>query len=174
MYRGTGAQMQSFFRKLAAVLDSFLDEQIESAGVGAGGTMLFGFSQGAMMSLHVAPRRRLALAGAVVASGRLLAPGLLKEETVSKPPILLMHGDSDEVMLSASLSEAEKHLLETGFQVETHIGRGVGHSIPLDGRRHPLLAQLRRRQLIRQIREGRRASYNRCVSSGPDLKSLSG
>ena len=129
----TDALMQSSFRKSAAVLDSFLDEQIESAGVGAGRTMLFGFSQGAMMSLHVAPRRRLSLAGVVAASGRLLAPGLLKEEAVSRPPIMLMHGDSDEVVLSASLREAEKHLLEAGFQVETHIGRGVGHSIPPDG-----------------------------------------
>lgn len=129
----TDEQMQSSFMQSVLALDGFLDQQIDGAGFRAARTMLFGFSQGAMMALHVAPRRWGALAGVVAASGRLLAPELLKKEVFSTPPIMLMHGDSDEVVPSASLGEAEKHLLEAGFRVETHIGRGVGHSIPPDG-----------------------------------------
>ena len=48
---------------------------------------LVGFSQGAMMSLHIAPRRAPAIAGVVAISGRLLAPELLATETVSRPPV---------------------------------------------------------------------------------------
>ena len=52
-----------------------------------------------MMSLHVAPRRAEPVAGIVAFSGRLIAPERLAADALSKPPVLLIHGDADEATL---------------------------------------------------------------------------
>ena len=64
---------------------------------------LVGFSQGAMMALHVGLRRRRAPAAIVGYSGLLVGPERLKEATArdprgAPPPILLIHGDQDPVI----------------------------------------------------------------------------
>jgi phospholipase/carboxylesterase len=55
-------------------LNAFLDTVMAEEGVTPERTILVGFSQGTMMSLHVAPRRAEAMAGVVGFSGRLLSP----------------------------------------------------------------------------------------------------
>lgn len=117
----------------AADLDAFLDAAMAAEGVGPDRTILFGFSQGTMLSLQVAPRRAEPLAGVVGFSGRLLAPEALAAETVSRPPVLLVHGDADEVVPFAALSETGRALDAAGFEVQAHIMRGTGHGIAPDG-----------------------------------------
>ncbi len=96
-------------------------------------TVLVGFSQGTMMALHVGLRRRAPFAGIVGFSGRLLEPELLPGEIVSRPPVLLVHGDQDPMVPFASLAEAERGLKAAGVEVATHVSRGVGHGIAPDG-----------------------------------------
>ena len=74
-------------------LNAFLDALMVDEDVLPEQVVLFGFSQGTMMSLYVAPRREDEVAGIVAFSGRLLKPELLSDETVSRPPVLLVHGD---------------------------------------------------------------------------------
>jgi len=96
--------------------------------------MLLGFSQGAMMALHVAPRRDEAVAGVVAISGRLLEPEALIDEAVCKPPVLLIHGDQDEVVPVQSLPIAAQALQDAGWtEVYAHIMKGSGHGIAPDG-----------------------------------------
>lgn len=123
----------SSMRRSVEDLDAFLDAALEAEGVMPSRTALFGFSQGTMMSLHVAPRRGEALAGVVGFSGRLLAPERLKGETVSRPPILLAHGDRDEMVPPQSMPEAAEALAAAGFDVVTHVMKGQGHGISPDG-----------------------------------------
>jgi len=95
---------------------------------------LFGFSQGTMMSLHVAPRREDAVAGVVGFSGRLLAPELLVDQVISRPPVLLVHGDMDDVVDIQSMPQAAEVLQESGFkEVFAHVMKGTGHGIAEDG-----------------------------------------
>jgi phospholipase/carboxylesterase len=95
---------------------------------------LVGFSQGTMMSLHVAPRRSDAVAGVVGFSGRLVAPELLADEVVVRPPVLLIHGDVDEVVPPQSLPEAAEALQRAGWEeVYAHVMKGTGHGIAPDG-----------------------------------------
>lgn len=95
---------------------------------------LFGFSQGSMMALHVAPRREDALAAVVAFSGRLLEPELLVDEVQSRPPVLLVHGDQDDVVPPASMPEAAEALQGAGWSdVYAHVMRGTGHGIAPDG-----------------------------------------
>lgn len=122
--------MQSAIADLNAFLDALMvDEDVLPEQV-----VLFGFSQGTMMALHVAPRREDPVAGIVAFSGRLLSPEALKDEVVSKMSILLVHGDADDVVPPQSLPEAAEALQEAGFQdVFAHIQKGTGHGIAEDG-----------------------------------------
>ncbi|MEL0435582.1 alpha/beta hydrolase [Phycobacter sp. K97] len=122
--------MQAAVEDLNAFLDALMvDEDVLPEQV-----VLFGFSQGTMMSLHVAPRREDPVAGVVAFSGRLLGPDTFKDEVVSRMPVLLVHGDADDVVPVQSLPEAAEALQEAGFQeVFAHIQKGTGHGIAPDG-----------------------------------------
>lgn len=110
-------------------LNAFLDTVLEEEGISPENLMLLGFSQGTMMSLHVAPRRDEAVAGVVGFSGRLLGPERLEDEVKVKMPMLLIHGDQDDVVPPASLPEAANALTAAGFEVYAHISKGTAHGI---------------------------------------------
>ncbi|MEP5153962.1 alpha/beta fold hydrolase [Planktotalea sp.] len=115
-------------------LNAFLDALMVDEDVLPEQVVLFGFSQGTMMSLHVAPRREDAVAGVVGFSGRLLSPELLVDEVVVRPPVLLVHGDQDDVVPVQSLPEAADALQKAGFEdVFAHIMKGTAHGIAPDG-----------------------------------------
>lgn len=115
-------------------LNAFLDALMVDEDVLPEQVVLFGFSQGSMMALHVAPRREDEVAGVVAFSGRLLAPELLKDEVISRPPVLLIHGDADDMVPPQSLPRAAEALQEAGWSdVYAHIMKGTGHGIAPDG-----------------------------------------
>lgn len=115
------------------LLNEWLDEVEVNEGIKPDRTIIFGFSQGTMMALHVGPRRKNSLAGIVGFSGRLLFPELLSDELQTKPPVLLVHGDSDDMVPPAALPEAADALTKAGFEVYTHISKNTGHGIAPDG-----------------------------------------
>ncbi len=117
----------------ATDLDAFIDKVLADEGLTPDRLALVGFSQGTMMSLHVAPRRAAPIGGLVGFSGRLMRPELLAAEAVSKPPVLLIHGDQDEVVPPASLPEAADALVAAGFETYSHVSKGTGHGIAHDG-----------------------------------------
>lgn len=114
-------------------LNGFLDARMADEGVGPEAVALVGFSQGAMMSLHVAPRRAAPVAAIVAISGRLLAPELLQVQLRVKPPVLLIHGDEDPVVPFADMSAAGNALVAAGFETYGHVMKGTGHGIAPDG-----------------------------------------
>ena len=115
-------------------LNAFLDALMVDEDVLPEQVVLFGFSQGTMMALHVAPRREDAVAGVVAFSGRLLSPESLKDEAQVRPPVLLVHGDMDDVVPPQSLPAAAEALQEAGWQdVYAHVMKGTGHGIAPDG-----------------------------------------
>lgn len=113
-------------------LNAFLDARLAAEGLGPEALALVGFSQGAMMSLHVAPRRAPAVAAVVAISGRLLAPELLGE-VKTRPPVMLIHGDRDPVVPFAEMDRAAEALAAAGFDVYGHIMEGTPHGIAPDG-----------------------------------------
>ncbi|SFB14714.1 phospholipase/carboxylesterase [Poseidonocella pacifica] len=118
----------------SADLDAFLDGLMVDEDLLPEQVVLFGFSQGTMMSLHVAPRREDAVAGIVAFSGRLLKPELLVDEVVSRPPVLLVHGDQDDVVPPQSLPDAAEALQQAGWkEVFAHVMKGTAHGIAPDG-----------------------------------------
>lgn len=117
----------------APVLDQFIDQELERHGLEEDKLLLIGFSQGTMMSLHVALRRPRQVAGILGYSGILAGPELLAAEAVSKPPIQLIHGDMDEMLPVGNLHEAVSALDGAGFDVQGHVSPGAGHTIAQDG-----------------------------------------
>ena len=115
-------------------LNAFLDALLVDEDLLPEQMVLFGFSQGTMISLHVAPRREDPVAGIVAFSGRLLSPESLADETRVRPPVLLVHGDADDVVPVQSLPVAAEALQEAGWQdVFAHIMKGTAHGIAPDG-----------------------------------------
>ncbi|MBF9060279.1 prolyl oligopeptidase family serine peptidase [Rhodobacterales bacterium HKCCSP123] len=120
--------------RAAEDLNAFLDRMMIDEDMLPEQVALVGFSQGTMMSLHVAPRREDPVAGVVGFSGRLVNPEALAEEVVVRPPILLVHGDRDDVVPPQSLPEAAEALERAGFtEVYAHIMQGTAHGIAPDG-----------------------------------------
>lgn len=119
--------------RAAADLNAFLDQRLADEGLTPAALALVGFSQGAMMSMHVAPRRAVAMAGVVAISGKLMMPQVLAAEAKVKPPVLLIHGDRDDVVPFGEMQAAGNALVKAGFETFGHVMQGTGHGIAPDG-----------------------------------------
>ncbi len=109
-------------------LDRFLDAELVRYRLGPGRLVLVGFSQGTMMALHVGLRRAAAPAAVVGYSGLLAGPEHLGEITV-RPPVLLIHGEADDLIPADALHMAREQLAHAGVGVEWHVRPGLGHGI---------------------------------------------
>ncbi|MCB2144565.1 MAG: dienelactone hydrolase family protein, partial [Rhodobacteraceae bacterium] len=114
-------------------LNAFFDARLAEEGMRPDQLAVVGFSQGTMMALHVLPRRAEPVAGIVAFSGRLLVPERLAAEALSKPPVLLVHGDQDPMVPFADMGVAGRALAEAGFETYGHVMKGTGHGIAPDG-----------------------------------------
>lgn len=128
----------------APCLDAFLDAELARLGLGDDRLALVGFSQGTMTALHTALRRPKPCAVVVGFSGALLKPEVLGEEILSRPHVLLVHGDADEVVPFQALGQALEALELNGVPVEAYRRPGLGHGIDQEGLQLCALALVRR------------------------------
>jgi phospholipase/carboxylesterase len=119
----------------APVLDAFLDAELARHGLTAKDLALVGFSQGTMMALHVAFRRKAPIAGVVGYSGLLSGPEHLPADIRSKPPVILVHGDMDQVVPAMAMNAAVRALERVDVPVEWHLRPGLPHGIDGEGLR---------------------------------------
>ena len=127
--------------KTAPVIERFLDAELARRNLPPRALALVGFSQGTMMSLHVGLRRNAGPAAIVGYSGMLVLPNDGPPEAVapdirSHPPVLLVHGDRDELIPVEALFLAAQGLAALGVPVEWHLSSGIGHGIDGEGLRH--------------------------------------
>lgn len=125
----SGPALAAGVRQAATVLDAFIDQQLARFGLTEAELAIVGFSQGTMTALQVAPRRQRALAAVIGFSGALVAAETLSAELRSRPRVLLVHGDADEVVNPACLAQAERSLSAVGIPVLTEMRPGLDHSI---------------------------------------------
>jgi phospholipase/carboxylesterase len=114
------------------VLAQFLDDLWNQTGLTAGDTILAGFSQGAMMALHVGLSLREPPMGILAFSGAFLPPEGFGTAS-AYPPVALIHGDMDTMVDPACSVEAEAALKAAGVPVRHHVSRGTAHGIAPDG-----------------------------------------
>lgn len=115
--------------------EQILTEQVlgylAKANVDASKLFLWGFSQGAAMSLILGLRGTLKPKGVVPMSGFLPSPVKKWEALDRHAKYLLVHGTNDEVLPPASSLSALRFLLEHGIRAEYHEYRGR-HKMTLD------------------------------------------
>jgi phospholipase/carboxylesterase len=116
-------------RAAAPALERFLDQELKRYGLPASACALVGFSQGTMMALHVGLHRFEPLAAIVGYSGLLADTAT----PTARPPVLLVHGDRDDVIPVGALLAATEGLGRAGVRTRWRISGGAGHTIAEDG-----------------------------------------
>src|SRR3954452_16953946 len=124
----------------APQLDAFLDAELARHKLPPSALALVGFSQGTMMALHIGLRRAAPPAAIVGYSGMLVLEGDsdlegYKPQLRARPPVLLIHGDADDLIPVQALMHASQALAALEVPVEWHISAGVGHGIDDEGLR---------------------------------------
>lgn len=122
-------------------LHAFLDAELTRRQLPPEALALVGFSQGTMMSLHAGLRRKVAPAAIVGYAGMLVFPeegdlDAFAAEITSRPPVLLIHGDQDQLIPVQALMHAAQGLAALDVPTQWHVSSGVGHGIDQEGLRH--------------------------------------
>jgi phospholipase/carboxylesterase len=125
-------------------LERMIAAELATTGLPPERLALVGFSQGTMMALHVGLHRAQSVAAIVGYSGMLvLPPGSgpqgLAGELAARPPVLLVHGDQDDVIPPEALFISAESLAAAEVPCERHLASGVGHGIDEEGLRHGAL-----------------------------------
>lgn len=114
----------------APLLNNYIDAALAEYNLSDDKLALVGFSQGTMMSLYAAPRRKKPIAGVLGYSGAMIGgEGLVGNASIVKMPIHLIHGDFDTVVPVAAYYHATQTLIGAGFTVSGNVTPGLPHSI---------------------------------------------
>jgi phospholipase/carboxylesterase len=127
------ASMLQGARRAAAALDEYLDQLLARHGLGGDRLALVGFSQGTMMALHAALRRPRPVGAVLGFSGALVGAEALAAEVRSRPPVMLVHGDADDVVPVQALFMAVEALAAAEVPVQWLLRPGLPHSIDPEG-----------------------------------------
>lgn len=125
----TPSALQAGGARAAPALEAVMDAELTRLGLARDAVALAGFSQGAMMALYVGLRRLPPVRGVIAISGALLATPDATADCVAHPPVLLVHGQADEVVPFSRGLEAESVLLAMRVPVQTVWRPGLGHGI---------------------------------------------
>ena len=125
----TPAVMEAGARSAAGFLDAFIDAELARLGLPAEAYALMGFSQGSMTVLFTGLRRVAAPRAILAFSGALVAPETLAAELANHAPVLIVHGEADDVVPVQRSHDAETALRAAKVPVEAVYVPRLGHGI---------------------------------------------
>ena len=114
-------------------LDNFINEVTSQNKLSLNDIALVGFSQGCMISLQTALKKRDKIKCLIGYSGKILNIKHLNQNINSKPEIFLMHGDKDAVVPINFLLEAKEFFNKNNYTIQTKIFKNCEHRIPTEG-----------------------------------------
>lgn len=124
------AQLEAGVESAAAALGGFVAAEVARLGLPPGRVALMGFSQGAMTVLEAGLRGAVPNPACILAySGGMIGADRLPGRIASKPPVLLVHGEADEVVPVAATRMAESALIDAGVPVRALYRPGLGHGL---------------------------------------------
>ena len=135
VWQAEGVDRLAEVRNGAAIVNQFIDQELAKRNLADDKLILCGFSQGTMLSLHIALRREKPCAGVLGFSGRLESPEILADEITVRPPVMLIHGEEDPMLSIDLMDKAAAVMTENGVTVECYRRPGLGHGIDADGMR---------------------------------------
>ncbi|MGI4851948.1 MAG: alpha/beta hydrolase [Janthinobacterium lividum] len=113
------------------ILQNYIDQVIEKYQVSEQDIALVGFSQGSMIAIATALIRTHSLAAVLSYSGAFVLP---ESYDINKDvPVLLIHGDFDQVVPIMYQDMSQKALVMRGVSVNTYICKNIGHGINQEG-----------------------------------------
>ena len=93
---------------------------------------LSGFSQGCMMSINLGLTSDQKFSCIVGFSGKIINQEDLKLRKKNSTNILLIHGDSDQVVSPNFLLEAKDFFIRNNIEIKTHLIENCDHHIPIE------------------------------------------
>jgi phospholipase/carboxylesterase len=123
------ALVEAGLRRVQPILDRFVDAELARLSLPATEYALMGFSQGGMTALFTGLRRAVAPRAILGFSGALIAAEKLAAELVNRAPVLLVHGEADEVVPVSRSRNAAVALRAAGIAVEEQYSPNLGHNI---------------------------------------------
>jgi len=114
-------------------LNKLIDEVKEKNNLNSQQIGIGGFSQGCMISLQTGIKRKDQVRCIAGYSGKIIDKKHLEKNINSKPEVILMHGDKDEVVPVSFLLEAKDFFDKNKYTIETKIFKNCEHRIPTEG-----------------------------------------
>jgi phospholipase/carboxylesterase len=114
-------------------LNKIIDEVKNKHNLNANQIIVGGFSQGCMISLQTGLKRKDQINSIIGYSGRIIDTEHLSKNIISRPKIILMHGDKDQVVSIDSLLESKDFFSKHNYEIETKIFKNCEHRIPTEG-----------------------------------------
>ena len=114
-------------------LNSYLDQVLDDLNLEPNNMALVGFSQGCMISIQVALKKKQPINCLVGYSGKIINQKHLSDNINSKPKIFLMHGENDTIVSPTYLLEAKEYLVKNGLKIKTKMFKDCEHRIPVEG-----------------------------------------
>ena len=93
---------------------------------------LSGFSQGCMMSINLGLTSDQKFSCIVGFSGKIINQEDLKLRKKNSTNVLLIHGDSDQVVSPNFLLEAKDFFIRNNIEIKTHLIKNCDHHIPIE------------------------------------------
>ena len=114
-------------------LNKLIDEIKNAYDLSADKIAVGGFSQGCMISLQTGLKREDEVNSIIGYSGKIIDTKHIENNIKSRPDIILMHGDKDEVVSVSFLLEAKELFNKMNFKIQTKIFKNCEHRIPQEG-----------------------------------------
>ena len=114
-------------------LNKLIDEVKKKNNLIANQIVIGGFSQGCMISLQTGVKRKDTINSIIGYSGKIINTDHLGKNIFSRPNIILMHGDLDQVVTIDGLLEAKDFFAKNNYDIETQIFKDCEHRIPVEG-----------------------------------------
>ena len=114
-------------------LNTFIDQILNNFHLEPNKLALVGFSQGCMMSIQIALKKKKQISCLIGYSGKIINQRHLSDNIKSKPKIFLMHGANDTIVSPIHLLEAKEYLVKHGLKIKTKMFKDCEHRIPVEG-----------------------------------------
>ena len=114
-------------------LNTLIDEVMKNNNLKGEQITIGGFSQGCMISLLTGIKRKDKINSIIGYSGKIIDTNHLKNNINSRPNIILMHGDKDEIVPVSFLLEAKEFFNKNNYKIKSKIFKNCEHHIPTEG-----------------------------------------